>query len=256
VSLRQDAPVTPDPPPWAADLIAAGRVSDAIVAWRADLEAGNRQGPEWLALLRLAEMVPLDEIPLLVRAEPRLVTGPWDGLQRQILERYLPLPYRDEVEDASRRAGVPPWLLAGLVRQESAWSPTARSAAGAVGLSQLLPPVAREIVGRDAALARWLGGAHRDADLTRPRANLGIGATLLRRWRDSLGGSWTAALACYNAGERRVREVWERSGRRDGPEFVEAIEIPETWDYVHRVVLLAEGYRLLYWPAERPYPWT
>lgn len=256
LSLREDVMVTPAPPPWAADLIAAGRVSDAIVAWRADLEAESRQGPEWLGLLHLAEMAPLDEIPLLVRAEPRLVTGPWDGLHRQLLERYLPLPYRDEIEDASRRAGVPPWLLAGLVRQESAWSPAARSAVGAVGLSQLLPPVAREIVGRDAALARWLGGARRDADLTRPRANLGIGATLLRRWRDSLGGSWTAALACYNAGERRVREVWERSGRRDGPEFVEAIEIPETWDYVHRVVLLAEGYRLLYWPMESPYPWT
>lgn len=256
VSLREDVMVPPAPPRWAADLIAAGRVSDAVVAWRADLEAESRKGPQWLGVLDLADMVPLDEIPLLVRAEPRLVTGPWDGLHRQLLERYLPLPYRDEVEDASRRAGVPPWLLAGLVRQESAWNPTARSAANAVGLSQLLPPVAREIVRRDKALARWLGGARSDADLVRPRANLGIGATLLRRWRDSLGGSWTAALACYNAGERRVRDVWERSGRKDGPEFVEAIEMPETWDYVHRVVLLAEGYRLLYWPAERSYPWT
>ena len=27
-------------------------------------------------------------------------------------------------------------------------------------------------------------------------------------------------------------------------------------DYVHRVVLLAEGYRLLYWPEGSPYPWT
>jgi hypothetical protein len=25
---------------------------------------------------------------------------------------------------------------------------------------------------------------------------------------------------------------------------------------VHRVVLLAEGYRLLYWPEGGPYPWT
>ncbi|MEW6338377.1 MAG: transglycosylase SLT domain-containing protein [Acidobacteriota bacterium] len=255
-SLREGAPTVPDPPPWAGDLIDAGRVSDAIVAWRFDLEAANRRGPEWLGLLLLADMVALDEIPLLVRAEPRLVNGPWDGLHRQLLERYLPLPFRDELVDASRRAGVPPWVLAGLVRQESAWSPAARSAAGAVGLSQVLPAVAREIVGRDAGLARWLGGTGSGVDLTRPRTNLGIGATLLRRWRDSMGGSWTAALACYNAGERRVREVWERSGRRDGPEFVEAIEIPETWDYVHRVVLLAEGYRVLYWPVERPYPWT
>jgi hypothetical protein len=50
--------------------------------------------------------------------------------------------------------------------------------------------------------------------------------------------------------------VWDANGRRDGPEFVESLEIPETWDYVHRVVLLAEGYRILYWPGGRAYPWT
>jgi soluble lytic murein transglycosylase-like protein len=79
---------------------------------------------------------------------------------------------------------------------------------------------------------------------------------LLARWRASFSGSWTAALASYDAGEKRVREVWEAASRDDGPTFVEALEIPETWDYVHRVVLLAEGYRILYWPEGKAYPWT
>jgi hypothetical protein len=26
------------------------------------------------------------------------------------------------------------------------------------------------------------------------------------------------------------------------------LELPETWDYVHRVLLFAEGYKALYWP--------
>jgi soluble lytic murein transglycosylase len=165
------------------------------------------------------------------------------------MERYLPLPWRDEVESAARRAGVPAWVLAGLVRQESAWNPRARSAAGALGLAQVLPAVAAEA-------AREVPGLAPTGDLFEPGRNLVLGATLLARWRRSFAGSWTAALASYDAGEKRVRDLWEAADRDDGPIFVEALEIPETWDYVHRVVLLAEGYRILYWPEGKAYPWT
>jgi soluble lytic murein transglycosylase len=144
---------------------------------------------------------------------------------------------------------VPPWVLAGLVRQESAWNPTARSAAGAVGLTQVLPATAAELV-RGSGLPASYGRR-----LSEPGVNLAIGALLLSRWRSAIGGSWTAALACFNAGESRVREMWSRAGARDGPQFVESVEIPETWDYLHRVVLYAEGYRIAYWPEGRGYPW-
>ena len=99
-------------------------------------------------------------------------------------------------------------------------------------------------------------GGSAAGDLFQPDRNLTLGAALLARLRPVFGGSWAAALASYNAGTKRVLEAWNRCGRRDGPEFVESLEIPETWDYVHRVVLLAEGYRILYWPEGRPYPWT
>jgi len=237
-------------PLWAMDLILLGRVADAIVGWRSDLELRGEGGPPWLALARLARLPPLDAIPLLVRGEPRLVIAQWQGLPRELLESYLPLPYRSEVEAAARLTGVPAWLLAGLTRQESAWSPRAVSAAGAVGLSQVLPATGREIMRQRRELFP-AGGS-----LTDPGTNLLVGALLLDRWRRSLGGSWTVAMAAYNAGERRVRETWQRCGRTDGPEFVESLEIPETWDYVHRVIVLAEGYRALYWPGERGYPWT
>jgi hypothetical protein len=249
VELAERTPLPPAPPVWSADLLALGRVSDVIVAWRAELEADGSPGVEWLGLVHLADMQPLDAIPLLVRGEPRLLAGPWSGLPRSLLQRYLPLPWRSEVEAASRRAGVPPWLLAGLVRQESAWNQHARSTAGAVGLAQVLPSTGLEM-GRTLGLR--IASA---ADVIEPANNLLLGAALLTEWRRSFTGSWTAGLAAYNGGERRVREIWERAGARDGPEFVEALEVPETWDYVHRVVLLAEGYRLLYWPEGRPYPW-
>ncbi len=245
----EQPPPEPRPPAWAADLLKAGRIADAVLAWRWDLDAASATGPEWLGLAALADMAPFDGISILVRGEPRLLSGPWEGVPRRLLERYLPLPWRTELEAAARRTGVPPWVLAGLVRQESAWNPKARSAAGALGLAQLLPETARE-------LPRELSGASPGGDLFDPGRNLTLGGALLARWRRSFGGSWTAALANYNAGEKRVREVWEANGRHDGPEFVESLEIPETWDYVHRVVLLAEGYRILYWPEGRAYPWT
>ena len=242
-------PLSPPPPAWAADLLNAGRVGDVVFAWRWELEAAGGNGPGWLGLLTLAEMPPLEAVSLLVRGEPKLLSGPWQGLPRQLLERYLPLPWRPEVEAAARRTGVPPWVLAGLVRQESAWNPRARSAAGALGLAQVLPESGAEV-------ARELPGFPRSGDILEPGRNLTLGAALLARCRGTFGGSWTVALASYNAGEKRVREVWEANGRHDGPEFVESLEIPETWDYVHRVVLLAEGYRILYWPEGRAYPWT
>jgi soluble lytic murein transglycosylase-like protein len=250
VTLTGDAVTTQDPPAWAADLITAGRVSDVVVAWRAELEARGDSGPGWLGLLRLASMPALDAIPLLLRGEPRLLSGPWSGLPRVLLAQYLPLPLRDELEAAAQRGGVPPWLLAGLVRHESAWTPRARSVAGAVGLAQIMPATGME-------KARVLGlRLSSSADLSEPANNLLLGAALLTDWRRAFGGSWTAGLAAYNGGERRARTVWELARHSDGPEFVEALEIPETWDYVHRVVLLAEGYRLLYWPDGSPYPWT
>jgi soluble lytic murein transglycosylase len=166
-----------------------------------------------------------------------------------LMTQYLPLPFRQEVEAAAKAARCPPWVLAGLVRQESAWNVQARSAAGDLGLAQVLPEVAGEA-------ARSLGIRLDAGSVLEPGRNLMLGALLLSQWRRSFAGSWVAALAAYNAGERRVREVWERAGRKDGPEFVEGIELPETWDYVHRVVLFSEGYRILYWPEGRPYPWT
>ncbi len=153
----------PPPPAWAADLMAAGRVADVVVAWRFELEAGDADGRGWLGLATLAAMPPLEAIPLLVKGEPRLLAGPWQGLSRELLQRYLPLPWRAEIETAARRTGVPPWVLAGLVRQESAWNPRARSAAGALGLAQVLPDVAAEA-------ARGMPGGPRPATSFSPTA--------------------------------------------------------------------------------------
>lgn len=250
VQLAPESPAATSPPKWALPLLAWGRVTDVALGWRAELERGPRVDPGWLGWVELAAPRPVDAIPLLLRGEPRLLAGPWQDLPKSLLAHYLPLPWREIIERAAARSGVPAWVLAALVRQESAWNPQAYSAAGAVGLAQVMPATARELIRTRGYPVGW------GRQLADPEINLALGARLLADWRARFDGSWTAALACYNGGERRVRATWERAGRRDGAAFVEGIEMPETWDYVHRVVLFAEGYRLVYWPEGEEYPWT
>ena len=52
------------------------------------------------------------------------------------------VPYGAEITAAAQRHGIDPALLAGLVRQESNFDPTAGSPAGARGLTQLMPATA------------------------------------------------------------------------------------------------------------------
>lgn len=110
---------------------------------------------------------------------------------------------------AACEAGLPPLLLDALVIQESRYNPTALSAKGAVGISQLMP-------GR----ARLLGVN----DVWNPLDNLRGGARYMRALLDEFG-RFDLALAAYNAGEGRVRRK------------LEVPRIPETLGYVSGVLL-------------------
>ena len=99
-------------------------------------------------------------------------------------------PYAGLVEKAAADAGVDPRLLASLAWSESGFDPSARSAAGATGLVQLMP-----------GTARGLGVT----DTTDPAQSLRGGATYLRQQLDAFGGDPALALAAYNAGPTAVR---------------------------------------------------
>lgn len=117
-------------------------------------------------------------------------------------------PFDIPIQDAAARYGLDPKLLRALVLVESGYRPTALSAAGAQGLTQLMP-----------ATAAALGVQ----DRTDPGQSLAGGAAFLarqiRRFKDV-----RLALAAYNAGPDRVAKL----GR--------VPPIPETQAYVNRVV--------------------
>jgi soluble lytic murein transglycosylase-like protein len=119
------------------------------------------------------------------------------------------------INDAAQRNGVDPALLKGLIRQESNFNPNARSAAGAVGLTQLMP-----------STAAGLGVG----DPTDPAQAIEGGARYLRQQLDRFGGDPAKALAAYNAGPGAV----ERFG--GVPPYA------ETQTYVQKVLGYAAQY--------------
>ena len=121
-----------------------------------------------------------------------------------------------------------------VTRQESEFAGGAASGAGAKGLMQILPATARETAGR-------LGVAF---DLVRlvgdPAYNTQLGAAFLGQLLNDEGGSYTLALAAYNAGPGRVQQWIDAYGDPRAPnvdpvDWVERIPFDETRDYVQRV---------------------
>jgi soluble lytic murein transglycosylase len=150
-----------------------------------------------------------------------------------------PRAFGELVQTHAPAAGVPPELLLALMREESALDPEAVSAAGAVGLTQLMLPTAR-------AVARRLKAPAPDrAGLTEPATSIRIGSAYLGELLKRFDGSPALALAAYNAGENAV-DRWRAAGPKlPLDEFVEEIPYDETRGYVKRVLRSYASYRLL-----------
>lgn len=163
------------------------------------------------------------------------------GTPGRPLERLLyPLIDQAALEREAAVVGLEPFLVAGLIRQESLYDPRARSRADARGLMQVLPSVG-------AAAARQEGYPEWDtALLYQPDVNMHIGLRhLAERWA-KCGGSMEAALAAYNAGSTPVNRWLERPGTTDAEVFIERIPYVETRDYVRRVLYNQARYAAIY----------
>jgi soluble lytic murein transglycosylase len=171
--------------------------------------------------------------PEIGTAEEGRVPDGWRRLHYPVEEGGF-LPVR------AREFGLDPALLRGLVRQESAFNPSAKSHAGALGLTQLLPGTAKPLA-RSVLRVRY-----RRAFLYDPGINARLGAAFLRQLLDRFGGNARFALAAYNGGPARMQRVLSENRGRQEDEILESHPLAETRDYVRRVLLYAESYRALY----------
>jgi soluble lytic murein transglycosylase len=148
--------------------------------------------------------------------------------------RYL-TPYRDLADTYSEKNGLDPAWVYGLMRQESRFMDYARSNVGARGLMQIMPATGRWI-------AKLMGlGRKAHAEIADPDVNIKFGTFYLKRLLTSLDNSAVLATAGYNAGPGRARR-WQASEPLEGAIYTESIPIPETREYVKKVLANAMYY--------------
>ncbi len=163
--------------------------------------------------------------PLAAMGDPALPQAFWETL--------YPLGWRSELMAAAQSAGLDPYLVAAVVREESSYYPRALSPVGARGLMQLMPDTMAPPKGA------------RADHLDDPAQNLRLGtrflAALLREFGDP-----RVAIAAYNAGPKRARQWWSKRRTDDLEAWVELIPYDETRLFVKRVVLSWNEYRRIY----------
>ncbi|KJR41935.1 lytic transglycosylase domain-containing protein [Candidatus Magnetoovum chiemensis] len=140
-----------------------------------------------------------------------------------------PNAFMDDVNLASKKFNANPYVLLSIIRAESLFQPDALSAAGALGLMQLMPDTAR----------RYQSGAgvtiNDDADILNVRNNIMLGTYYFTKILDGFK-CVPAVFASYNAGETVVQGWIDAGNYVSQDEFIEDIPYDETREYVKRII--------------------
>ena len=136
---------------------------------------------------------------------------------------------------------LPPWqpsggftidraLVYGFMRQESAFSPGARSRVGAMGLMQLMPSTARLV-------ATKYVPDQAGANAWEPATNIALGQAYIGQLLDSVDNNLVRTAAGYNGGPGNVIK-WDGTLNADQDPllYIASIPLHETRDFVQRVL--------------------
>jgi len=159
-------------------------------------------------------------------------------LPKEIWGLLFPKNYWSLVERQARVNRIDPYLVMGLIRQESAFNARATSSADARGLMQVMPTTATS--SKRASRIRYAG-----MRLYNATYNIRFGCAYLQTLLNEFNSKPEQALAAYNAGDFRVRDWMKDTSFRDSSEFLEAIPIHATRAYVESVLRDAAIYRQL-----------
>ncbi len=189
----------------------------------------------------LGEAMVTGGIPLHAARFVRMVAGdPGGNWDARLLRTAFPFPFEDQIRAASVEAGLDPFFVAGLIRQESLFQPSIRSHAGATGLMQIMPATGR-------GLAREMGlRGFQTGQLEEPGTNIAMGTRYIAQQLRRFDGREADALAAYNAGASRVVRWRGLPGYSDPELWVERIPFAETRGYVKAITLNWSIYTSLY----------
>jgi soluble lytic murein transglycosylase-like protein/TolA-binding protein len=241
-------------PPWPSD-VSLRRVLalsnfglDSLAKLELESRGDGDEHPELARDIRALEGIltvragnPRQGVQDLKEAFPAL-GGPFQAaVPMPVLEAYYPLEYQQAIEKNARERGLPPSLVAGIIRQESAFDRRAQSWAGARGLMQIMPATAKEWAGK-------LDMRHTPERLFDPEYSIKLGSAYFDYVLDRFDGNVELALAGYNGGPNRIKRLWREAGadEQELDHFLESLDISESQAYVKRILVLSDSYRQLY----------
>jgi soluble lytic murein transglycosylase len=163
-----------------------------------------------------------------------------EEMGREEWEIFYPLTNWNEIKYWAGERRLDPFQVAGLIRQESVFTPAAKSSANAYGLMQLLVPTAQSMARKYVSKTSMITSTA----LYQPPLNIELGTAYMRDQIDKFGRIEYVAVA-YNAGPGRVPQ-WRATLPAEIDEFVEAIPFKETKGYVQGVIRNSAQYRRLY----------
>jgi soluble lytic murein transglycosylase len=168
--------------------------------------------------------------------------------------------YDKLIYSVASQHNLDPLLVKAIVYEESFFRSSAHSSQNAVGLMQVTPVVAEELItathsrSLGEAITGVSGGARVvaassfDEAMRDPATSLHVGCwylrTLLNRYRDE-PNALAVTLAAYNAGPTNV-ERWTAESERvqlSRDEFLNRIQFPATREYVRRIIERYESSR-------------
>ena len=135
---------------------------------------------------------------------------------------------------------VDAYLVTAVMREESAYNPSAVSVAGALGLMQIMPQTGQKIAAQLDAQP-----FNRDR-LFEPCYNIRVGSWYLRHLVEKFGNNLAYVIAAYNAGPEVVSRWVQQAAGKDQDEFIESIPYTETRNYVKKVLRSYGEYKRIF----------
>jgi soluble lytic murein transglycosylase len=133
----------------------------------------------------------------------KMVNDAWDEQPSLKQESYFgiafPQEFKNAVNENASLRGLSPYLVRGLIKQESAFQIKAVSTSNALGLMQMIPPTAKEI-----ATDLKIEHLELPKDMFNPIQNIRMGTYYLAKVLKQFNNHVPLALASYNAGPARM----------------------------------------------------
>lgn len=207
------------------ELLTLDRKLEATRQWWHAISMFNAQ--ELAVAAKLAQQWQWPSMAIFTLAQANL----WDDM-----ELRFPLAFDAEVKLNADQQQLDPAILFALIRQESAFDALAGSAAGAMGLMQVMPQTARQIA--KSLKQNW----HNDNNLLLPELNIRYGSHYFKSLLNQFDGHVLLATAAYNAGANRIKQWRTQKQAIPADIWLETIPYKETRGYVSSVLM----YTLIY----------